>query len=105
MRGRLLDACGHRGAACSHAGVLNRSGFALENILARICREARGRVRTNVMFRDMDPPKPDVQDGRRSWWTDSHCGEVLNWQATRRWCVRGTETAGHVGELNAMGLH
>ena len=63
--GRLLDACGHHGAACSHAGVLNRSGFALENILARICREARGRVRTNVMFRDMDLPKPDVQDGRR----------------------------------------
>ena len=29
----------------------------MESILARICREAQGRVRTNVMVRDMDLPQ------------------------------------------------
>ena len=50
--GRQIDAFGHHLAACAQAGVLNRRGFAVESILARICREAQGRVRTNVMVRD-----------------------------------------------------
>ena len=63
--GRLLDACGHHRAACSHAEVLSQRGFAFQSILARMCREARGRVRTNLMIRDMDIPVPNVHDGRR----------------------------------------
>ena len=40
-------------------------GGILESVLARICREARGRVRTNLVVRDMDVPAPDVHDERR----------------------------------------
>ena len=36
----------------------------MENV-ARICREAGGRVTTNVMVRDMDLAQPDVHDTRR----------------------------------------
>ena len=63
--GRLLDSQGHHRAACAHAGVLSRRGYILESVLARICREARGRVRTNLMVRDMDVPAPNVHDRRR----------------------------------------
>ena len=49
----------------AHGGVLSRRGYALESVLARIFREAWGRVRTNLMVRDMDVPAPDVHDGRR----------------------------------------
>ena len=45
--------------------MLSRRVYALESVLARICREARGRVRTNLMVRDMDVPAPNVHDGRR----------------------------------------
>ena len=34
--------------------MLGRRGFALEGIVARICREAGGRLRTSVFVRDMD---------------------------------------------------
>ena len=34
--------------------VLGRRGWALESVVARICREAGGRVTTNVMLRDLD---------------------------------------------------
>ena len=37
----------------------------MENVAARICREAGGRVTTNVMVRDMDLARPDVHDTRR----------------------------------------
>ena len=33
--------------------------------MARICREAGGRVRTNLMIRDIDVPAPNALDGRR----------------------------------------
>ena len=45
--------------------MLGRRGYALESIMARICREAGGRVRTNLMIRDMDVPPPNALDGRR----------------------------------------
>ena len=45
--------------------MLGRRGFALESTAARICREAGGRVRTNVFVRDMDLPEPGVADARR----------------------------------------
>ena len=46
------------------AGMLGRRGYALESVAARICREAGGRVRTNMFIRDMDLDVP-VSDGRR----------------------------------------
>ena len=57
--------CGHHRAACAQAGMLGRRGYALESIMARICREAGGRVRTNLMVRDMDVPVPVAVDSRR----------------------------------------
>ena len=40
-------------------------GLALESVVARVCREAGGRVATNVMLRDLDMALPNVADGRR----------------------------------------
>ena len=37
----------------------------METVTARICREAGGRVKTNVMVRDLDLAKPHVADTRR----------------------------------------
>ena len=37
----------------------------MENVAARICREAGSIVTTNVMVRDMDLARPDVHDTRR----------------------------------------
>ena len=45
-------------------GVLGRRGFALESAAARICREAGGRVTTNVFVRDLDVAVPNALDGR-----------------------------------------
>ena len=56
--GLPLDACGHHRAACARARVLGRRGYALESAAARICREAGGRVTTNVMVRDLDLAVP-----------------------------------------------
>ena len=44
--------------------MLGRRGFALESVAVRICREAGGRVRTNMLVRDMDLDVP-VTDYRR----------------------------------------
>ena len=63
--GRPLDIYGHHRAACARAGVLGRRGFALESVVARICREAGGRVSTNVFVRDLDLHLPNAADGRR----------------------------------------
>ena len=63
--GRLFDPNGHHRAACARPGVLGRRGFALESAAARICREASGRVRTNVFVRDMDLPTATLEDARR----------------------------------------
>ena len=63
--GLLLDVFGHHRAACARVGMLGRRGFALESIAARICREAGGRVRTNVLVRDMDLAEPGLPDARR----------------------------------------
>ena len=50
--GRLLDVLGH------HRGVLGRRGYALECAAAQVCREAGGRISTNVTMRDLDIPSP-----------------------------------------------
>ena len=41
-----------------------RRGFALESVAARICREAGGRVATNLFIRDLEPPGA-ANNGRR----------------------------------------
>ena len=63
--GRPLDSRGHHRAACARAGILGGRGWAVENAAARICREAGGRVTTNVMVRDLDLVGPHVEDARR----------------------------------------
>ena len=52
-------------AACARSGVLAGRGWALESAVARVCREAGGRVTTNVMIRDSDLTQPGVADARR----------------------------------------
>ena len=63
--GRLLDSLGHHRAACSRVGVLGRRGFALESAVAKICREASGKVATNLFVRDLDVNVPNLMDDRR----------------------------------------
>ena len=52
--GLPLDEFDHHRAACAQTGVLSKRGWALENVVARTCREAGGRVTTNVFMRDLD---------------------------------------------------
>ena len=55
-----------RSAACARVGVLGRRGFALETAAARVCREAGGRVMTNMFVRELDlAPGVNTTDGRR----------------------------------------
>ena len=63
--GRPLDSSGHHRAACAVAGVLGSRGFTLESAAARVCREAGGRVSTNVRVQDMDLAAPNPLDNRR----------------------------------------
>ena len=60
-----LDPYGDHRAACPVSGVLARRGFALESAAARICREARGRVRRNAFVRDLNLDAVPPTDGRR----------------------------------------
>ena len=52
-------------ARCSRTGALGRRGFALESALARVCREAGGRVATNLFVRNMDHGVPSAGDNKR----------------------------------------
>ena len=63
--GRLLDSLGHHRAACSRVGVLGKRCFALESAAAKICREAGGRVATDLFVRDLDVNVPNLMDNRR----------------------------------------
>ena len=63
--GRPLDLCGHHRAACAVVGVLGRRGFSVESAAARVCREAGGRVSTNIRIQDMDIAMPNNIDERR----------------------------------------
>ena len=50
----------------ARVGVLGRRGFALETAAARVCREAGGRVMTNMFVRELDlAPGVNTTDGRR----------------------------------------
>ena len=61
----FLDPLGDHRAACSTAGVLARRGYPLESAAARVCREARGRVRRDAFVRDMNVFPAAPRDGRR----------------------------------------
>ena len=86
--GQPLDICGHHRAACAPAGVLGGRGWALENVVARICSEAGGRVTTNVLVRNLDLVGPDVEVV-----AGCLCSEVPNWRSTRQWSVHCVLTA------------
>ena len=60
--GHHFDVFGHHRAACARAGVLSRRGYARESVIARVCREAGGRVTTNVLVRDLDLEITDRAD-------------------------------------------
>ena len=85
--GRPLDVLGHHRAACANAGVLGRRGWVLENVAARVCREAGGRVRTNLAVRDMDlGAMSSLMDvAWKSLLTDCHCGVGPSWRWTPPW--------------------
>ena len=75
---------GHHRSACAVAGVLGRRGFPLENAAARICREAGGRVRTNVLVRDLDlhAITTSTLAGSNLSLTDSRSTEERSWPST-----------------------
>ena len=52
--GASLDQYGHHYAACMRSGRPKLRAGPVETCVARICREAGARVRTNVFLRDMD---------------------------------------------------
>ena len=82
------DPCGHHRAACPRAGVLGRRGYALESVLAGICREAGGRVTTNILVRDLDLEHlqgPDVAGVSRWWQAAFPSLERPNSQSRRPW--------------------
>jgi hypothetical protein len=56
--GGALDPLGDHRAAYATSGFLRVRSIPLERAVARICREAGGRVRTNVLLRDMNLPCP-----------------------------------------------
>ena len=58
-----LDSRGR--AACVRARGLGGTFWAVQNAAAWICREAGGRVTTNVLVRDLDLAAPHVDDARR----------------------------------------
>ena len=60
-----LDGHGDHRSACSRAGRLLKRGSPVERMWARVCREAGGRVRTNVFLRDMNLHGISGNDGRR----------------------------------------
>ena len=62
--GRPLDPLGDHRAACATTGVLVRRAGPLERAAAAVCREAGGRVATNVFLRDLNIGAA-LTDGRR----------------------------------------
>ena len=54
------DQFGHHFAACSRTWLLGRRGFPFESAVARICREAGGRVATNMFVRNMNFGAPNA---------------------------------------------
>ena len=89
--GRLLDVFGHHRAACATVGVLGRRGFALELAAARVCREAGGRVRTNLL----------VHGVWKWWWMvhplwSQHCAQTGPFHSReQQWVEKPLADPGH----------
>ena len=69
--------------------MLGRRVFALESVAARICREAGGRVTSNVMVRDLDLPVP---------------GHVGQSQVGTLVCAQHCDGTPHRGAVDADGV-
>ena len=81
--------------SCARAGVLGKRGYALESVVARICREAGGRVATNVVVRELDLVGVlQLMGGAwKSSLTDCHCMQASSWPLTPLWSVLCAVTA------------
>jgi len=62
--GGELDTLGDHRAACATAGVLVRRAVPVERVVTQICREAGGRVATDVFLRELNLGLP-ITDARR----------------------------------------
>ena len=81
--GRPADALGDHVAACPTSGVLRTRAAPVERAIARVCREAGGRVAMHVQVAEMNVDVP-VSDARRI--------EILR-SLTPRWSARSGGTA------------
>ena len=88
--GCSLGALGHHRAACARGGVLGRRGCAVESVAARICREAGGRVATNVFVRDLDLDLHNAGDWK--WWR-GQCSSG-RWVCENRGSAKGWRCVG-----------
>ena len=61
----LLDRLGDHLCSCMKSGKVKLRSRVIEQIWARILREAGGRVRENVLLRDSGIPNIDPADGRK----------------------------------------
>ena len=97
--------CGrlHR-SACGVAGVLGRRGFPLETAAARICREACGKVRTNVFVQDLDLGVSTSQTTKnlRCLWMGCLFSKELLKVARRRKARRHPELVGDWGRAISL---
>ena len=92
--GPQLDIYGHhRAVGGARAGVLAGRGWALENVVVRICREAGGRVTTNVLVGNLDLIGPNVEDTRRVEVVADGLPLCGGAQLTRQWSVHCVLTA------------
>ena len=89
--GRPLDQFGHR-TACARAGILGKRGYALESVVARICREAGGRVTTNVLLRELDFGSNRHHRGQWLWRQQ----DTAKSGDTRSWWVKSAKQVGGV---------
>ena len=89
--GGELDILGDHRAACATAGVLVRRAVPVERVVAQICREAGGRVATDVFLRELNLASL-MPDAWRSLPTASHPSTVRKWPSTSRWCVQSSVT-------------
>ena len=86
--------------------------FALESVAARICREAGGRVTTNVMVRGLDLAAPNMFDARRLEggrppslrWCAAGCGHHSTMAKHGRAFGVATPVDAHVGGFMCAGF-
>ena len=81
--------------------------FPLERAAAQVCREAGGRVSSNVLVRDMDLCSTSSTAAGSKWWrTDSLCGTDRSWRLTQRWSLHCTVMEQPDGlQQTTMGSH